>query len=264
VAALVLVRQVFGLPDWLALALVLGVVVPALMAGVLGLLLFSGRGVHGAYFAIATLAVAFLLEQGMTSSGAYLGGYNGIANLPFLRFGPLDVSGGASFYWFAAALLVAIYAALRGLLGSRLGLVIRGLREKEQRLEFLGYDTTRLKLWVFIASAGLSGLAGTIYAIHGAFVSPQILGVEQSTVVVMWVAIGGPRTLLGPIVGTVLVNAGSSLLSRTFVDQWLLIVAVGLIVVIRLMPGGVVGLLLRSQPSRVQDTPGEPRGASLA
>ena len=103
--------------------------------------------------------MAFIVEQYLNSSGPLLGGYNGIPNLPYLDIGIGDVSYGASFYWISAALLVAVYGGLRALLGSRLGLVIRGLREKEQRLNYLGYHTPRLKWCLFTISPGWPGLS---------------------------------------------------------------------------------------------------------
>jgi branched-chain amino acid transport system permease protein len=240
-AALVLVRQVGGLPPSVVLSLVLGAAIAALFAGVLGLFLFAGRGVQGGYFALATLAVAFLAEQYLNSSGPLLGGFNGIPNLPYLHIGPLDVSFGPSFYWFCALFLCAVYGGLRVLLRSRLGLLIRGLREKEQRLNYLGYQTARLKWSLFVASAGLAGLVGALYAIHDGFVSPQLAGVELSTQIVTWVAIGGTGTLLGPILGTLLINASSAWLSSVLVNDWLLVLAAVLILMIRLRPAGILG-----------------------
>jgi urea transport system permease protein len=252
VAALVLVKHVGGLPPSIPLALVLSVVLAVIMAGILGMFLFSGLGVQGGYFALATLAVSFLLEQFLTSSNDLLGGYNGIPGLPYLTLGPLDVSGGVGFYWFSGLLLLAAYVGLQALLRSRLGLVIRGLREKEHRLSYLGYDTMQLKLGLFVISAALAGFVGCLYAIHDAFTSPQLVGVVLSTQVVIWVAIGGAGTLLGPIFGTLLVNGASSGLSRFLVNEWLLILAAILIVVIRFAPAGLLGAVGRPKAPAAQ------------
>jgi branched-chain amino acid transport system permease protein len=241
VGALVLVRHVGGLPASIPLSMVLGTLFAMLLAGVLGAFLFVGRGVQGGYFALATLAVAFLAEQYLNSSGPLLGGFNGIPNLPYFEIGSLDVSGGAGFYWFSALFLIAVYVGLLLMLRSRLGLVIRGLREKEQRLNYLGYETARLKWSLFVLSAGLAGLVGCVYAIHDGFVSPQLAGVELSTQIVTWVAIGGTGTLLGPVLGTLLINASSSWLSTVLVHDWLLVLAGVLIVMIRFRPAGVLG-----------------------
>lgn len=250
-AALVLVRHVGGLPPSIALAVVLGALTATLLAGGIGLFLFAGRGVQGGYFALATMAVAFLTEQYLNSSGPLLGGFNGIPNLPYLAFGPLDVSSGASFYWFCALFLTVVYAALQFLLRSRLGLLIRGLRDKEQRLMYLGYDTARLKLSLFVGSAGLAGLVGALYAIHDGFVSPQLAGVEMSTQAVTWVALGGTATLLGPVLSTLGINLASAWLSTLLVNNWLLVLSIVLIAAIRFRPGGLLGGLGAPRPPRV-------------
>ena len=244
VAALVLVRQVGGLPASIGLSLALAILVAMVLAGLLGVFLFSGQGVQGGYFALATLAVSFVVEQYLTTSGP-LGGYNGIPNLPFLDFGFVDVSYGASFYWFSAGLLMLVYLGLRALLGSRLGLVIRGLREKEQRLNYLGYHTPRLKWVLYTLSAGLAGLVGCVYAIHDGFVSPQLTGVDLSTQAVIWVAVGGAGTLLGAVAGTLLINGASAWLSRLLLQDWLFVLAVVLIVIVRFRPAGLLGAFAR-------------------
>ena len=158
------VREV---PAWLAAivplpaAVLAGILIPALFAGLLGRFLFSSR-VGGVFFSVITLALAQVFNLFIQSQQKYTGGFNGIGGLPGLAlFGrPLDLVQG---YYLVFAVVLLVYAFCRGLTASRFGLVLRGIRENGARLEFLGYDPARFKTAVFMVSGALAGLAGVLY-----------------------------------------------------------------------------------------------------
>jgi len=163
------------------------------------------------------------------------------------RLGPLHR--GHGFYLLAAAILVIIYLGLKSYLRSRAGLVFRGIGQNEERVELLGYDVPRIKRWTFVLSGAIAGLAGSLFYLHEGIVSPAAVGVGSSTLVLLWVVLGGKGTLIGPIVGAVALPYLTARLSGTLLDTWLVVVGVILVVVILLIPAGIFGFLNRERAS---------------
>jgi ABC-type branched-subunit amino acid transport system permease subunit len=192
--------------------LLLAVVVPAAFAALLGYFMFYGR-ISDVYLGVITLTVTLILFNSINSTAgpefhigsAKLGGFNGIPgipslNVPFFKDWQIDLEG--MFYLSTASLLLT-YFALRGLLASRFGRTIVGIRENEQRAQLLGYDPRAYKLATFTIGAALAGYAGCLFANWGSFVSPTIFGLAQSAQIIIWVIVGGRGTLIGPILGCV-------------------------------------------------------------
>ena len=183
------------MPLWLkilanpAFAVLAGILVPALLAWLLGVFLFRSR-VGGVFFAVITLALAQVFNLFIQSQSAYTGGFNGIGGLPGLSlFGqPLDLEQSYYFIFFAVLL---VYAFCLALTRSRFGMILRGIRENETRLEFLGCDKASFKAAVFAVSGALAGLAGVLYVPVNGMIAPNDVGVEFSTAAVVWLAIGG-------------------------------------------------------------------------
>jgi urea transport system permease protein len=157
------------------------------------------------------------------------------------------------FYAFTAVLLVVVYLLLRRYVSSPAGLVLRGIGQNEDRVALLGYDVAAVKRRVLVMSSVIAGLAGALFYVHDGIVSPAAVGVELSTLVLLWVALGGRGTLVGPVVGAVGLSYLNTRLSGTFLDTWLLIVGLVLVAVITLFPAGLFGFLHRS-PSRETTT----------
>lgn len=241
------------LPFWVALPAAIAAV--ALLALGLGLFVFSGRlALRGVYFAVVTLAMAVLSERLANAGGDITGGQNGI--LFNSRLGVSDLfyfDRDYGFYAFTAVLLLIVYLLLRRYVSSPPGLVLRGIGQNEDRVALLGYDVAAVKRRVLVMSGAIAGLAGALFYVHDGIVSPAAVGVELSTLVLLWVALGGRGTLIGPVVGAVGLSYLNSRLSGTFLDTWLLVVGLVLVAVITLFPAGLFGFLHRS-PSRETTT----------
>lgn len=245
VVALLTTREAgpLPLPVWPAVAL--AVAASAALAAVVGLVAFRGRSpLKGVEFALVTLAVAFLMEQYARSS-EFLGGQNGILLGAKLEVGPLSLHRGHGFYALAAVLLVGSYLLVRRFLAGRDGRVLQAIRDDEERVELLGYDAGRVKVVAYVLAGALAGLAGAVFHVHDAIVSPGAVGVGASTLVLLWVVLGGRGTLLGPVVATVVLQHLTATLSGTYLDTWLLAVGVLLILAIVLLPGGLLGWTAR-------------------
>jgi len=192
--------------------LLLSILVPAAFAALLGYFMFYGR-ISDVYLGVITLTVTLILFNSINSTAgpefhigsARLGGFNGIPgipplNLPFLKDWPIDLQG---MFYLSTASLIVVYLGLKGLLASRFGRIIVGIRENERRAELLGYDPRAYKLAAFTIGAALAGYAGCLFANWGAFVSPTIFGLAQSAQIIIWVIVGGRGTLIGPILGCI-------------------------------------------------------------
>jgi ABC-type branched-subunit amino acid transport system permease subunit len=210
---------------------------------------FSGRlALRGVYFAVVTLALSYLSEKLADAGGQITGGQNGILQRVKLGLPWFAFNKGYGFYAFAALLLVAAYLFLRWYVASPAGLVLRGIRENEDRVALLGYDVARVKRRVFVMSGAIAGFAGAIFHVHDTIVSPSAVGVQASTLALLWVALGGRGTLLGPIAGAVGLSYLTATLSsgdlpRYFLDFWLLLVGAILVAVIMVFPAGLFGYL---------------------
>ncbi|HEX5671940.1 MAG TPA: branched-chain amino acid ABC transporter permease, partial [Acidimicrobiia bacterium] len=211
------------LPLPLGVTILGAVVASALLALGISYFTFARRGgLRGVEFAVVTLAVSVALERLANAGGPITGGQNGI--LMTYRLGPFHR--GHGFYVLAAAILVIVYLGLKGFLRSRAGLVFRGIGQNEERVELLGYDVPRVKRWTFVLSGSIAGLAGSLFYLHEGIVSPAAVGVGSSTLVLLWVVLGGKGTLIGPIVGAVALPYLTARLSGTLLDTWLVVVGV--------------------------------------
>ena len=241
------------MPLWLkilanpAFAVCAGILVPALLAWLLGVFLFRSR-VGGVFFAVITLALAQVFNLFIQSQSAYTGGFNGIGGLPGLSpFGePLDLMQSYYFIFFA---VVLVYAFCLLLTRSRFGMILRGIRENETRLEFLGCDKASFKAAAFAVSGALAGLAGVLYVPVNGMIAPNDVGVEFSTAVVVWLAIGGRGNLTGAAVGALLVNVLGNALSEQFGALWQLLLGAAMILTVFFMPRGIVGTLVHTSES---------------
>jgi branched-chain amino acid transport system permease protein len=233
-------REGWILPIPLGWALGAAVLGSALLAIGISYFTFSGKGaLRGVEFAVVTLAVAVVLERLANAGGNFTGGQNGI--LMTVRLGPFHR--GYGFYLLAGLLLLGTYLGLKRFLRSRPGLVFRGLGENEERVGLLGYDVPRIKRWTFVLSGAIAGLAGSLFYVHNGIVSPAAVGVGSSTLVLLWVVLGGRGTLIGPVVGAIALPYLTARLSGTLLDTWLVVVGVILVGVILLIPAGVFGFL---------------------
>jgi len=226
------------------LGLLAGIAAPVLVAVCLGYFLFYGR-VTGPYFTIVTLAVSFLMYSLALAWPRLFGGWTGIPNVPPVRIGFLDMSFGGpiSGFLLIAFLCALIAMMLRWILNSGFGLLVDGLRDNEERLEYLGTSIAKVQLIIFTISAGVGGFAGALFASQSGYVSPELLGTVLSTEAVVFVAVGGRKTLLGALVGTIVVRGVGYWLGGVALDYWQLFMGALFIVVVLFARRGLVGLI---------------------
>ncbi len=232
--------------------IILAILLPILLALVLGYFMFWGR-VSDVYLAVITLAVSLIFYYLVGASAgsdykignALLGGYNGMPSVP-----PINVPGFPKWeivygdlYILAASALMLVYFGLRWLLSSDFGHVIVSIRENETRTALLGYDTRIYKLTVFAIGAGIAGLAGTLFTAWGAYVSPTVFSMLFTAEIIIWILVGGLGTLVGAIVGCVLIQLGATWLGETKLADINLILGAVFVLLVLFIPKGIVPML---------------------
>lgn len=234
-------------------ALLAGMLVPALFAALLGWFMFGGR-VAGVYAAIITLATMVVVNLIIIDQQSYTGGFNGITDLAQVDILGLtfDAYSASTYYLVAVCLTVTLFVAL-AVSRSKTGLILQAVRDQEERVRFFGYDVALYKTFVFALSAAIAGLAGMLYTIVMEFASPTFLGVPLSLSIVIWVAVGGRQSLLGAMLGAMLVTGVQGALSETeaFLETWTLVMGGLFVLIVLFMPKGLAGAveaLLRRIP----------------
>lgn len=224
-------------------ALVAGILVPTIFAALLGWFVFRGR-VTGVYVAIITLAMLVVVNLLIIDQQPYTGGFNGITDLDDLRIlGVLfDAYDSSSYYLVAGTMTVCLFLAL-AITKSKTGLILQAVRDHENRVRYFGYDVANYKIFAFSASAAIAGVAGMLYTVIMQFASPTFLGVSISLLVVIWCAVGGRQSLLGAMIGAIVVTGmqGSLSESPAFLHSWMLIMGFVFVLVVLFMPKGLAG-----------------------
>ncbi len=226
----------------LGFALLAVVVLPSLVAWVIGTALFRRR-VNGVYFSIITQAIAVLATVLIIGMQGYTGGVNGITDLrTFMGWDIRTDSAKYLLYFVSVLLLIASIALCRWIQQGKLGTLLLALRDKEDRVRFSGYDVASYQVFVFCLAAALSGIGGALFTLQVGFMSPSLMGVVPSIEMVIYAALGGRMSLVGAVYGALLVNAGKTLFSESFPDLWLYLMAATFIGVTMLLPMGLAGL----------------------
>jgi urea transport system permease protein len=226
--------------------------VPALFAYVFGYLTFRSR-IRGVYFSIITQALALSMWLLFNRNAMNLGGTNGLSGFKSIFGFTLNSATTQRGLYVATALtLCGAYLLCRWITRSPAGRVLVAIRDSETRVLFSGYSPAAFKLFVFVVSAVLAGVAGALYVPQVGIITPAKIGVLPSIEMIIWVAVGGRGTLLGPVVGALGVNWLQSLLTTHYPDLWLLVLGGLFVAVVLFFPDGVVGsvhkLLARIRP----------------
>ncbi len=226
-----------------AFAIVMAIVIPGFLAVIFGFLAFRSR-VSGVYLSIITQALTYALLLAFFRNDMGLGGNNGLTD--FKEMFGLSLQADTT----RAGLLVATAIALtlcllvsRFVVASRFGKVLIAVRDSESRTRFLGYRPESYKLFVFVLSAIMAGIGGALYVPQVGIINPSEFSPANSIEAVIWVAVGGRGTLVGAILGAVLVNAGKTYLTGAFPEVWLFALGFLFILVTLLLPNGVLGML---------------------
>lgn len=226
----------------------------ALAGGAAGVLLgafmfFGRRRVGELYVGLVTLALTYALER-LASVWTAIGAGNGISSLALPTLLGQELDTGLPLFWLAAVGLLGVLAIGAALLRSQFGLVMRAVRDDPERAEFLGYRRSSVQLAVFAATGAMAAVAGGLYAMEEGFVSPSFLGVAFSTQVLVYILLGGRASLIGPVLGVVLLEVGGQRVQESLPNQWSIIVGAVMLAVILFIPGGLIGL--RAAGSRLR------------
>lgn len=228
----------------------IALVVPALFAGLLGYFMFYG-GVRDVFVGIVTLSVTLVFETFMaqtagpewTIGSARLNGFNGMSAMPplALRFGDREILfDGPPFFWFALALLVAVYLGLRMLANSSFGNVLVAIRENPDRAEMLGYDVRFYQLIVFVIGSVLAATSGVLYTLWGSYITPSSMGLTAAALPIIWVAAGGRKDLTATVVSTIALLWVSQALAVHGSQYALVLMGFILLIVVLFAPEGFV------------------------
>jgi urea transport system permease protein len=228
-----------------AFTLVAIVLVPALFGLAFGYLAFRSR-IRGVYFSIITQALALSAWLVFNRNEMNLGGTNGLADFKTIFGFPLNrPATQRGLYVLTALTLIGAYVVCRWITLTRAGKVLVAIRDSETRVLFSGYSPAAYKLFVFVVSAALAGVAGALYAPQVGIITPAKIGVLPSIEMVVWVAAGGRGTLYGAVLGAFGVNWIQSWLTTSYPDFWLLFLGGLFMGAVLFFPDGVVGALGR-------------------
>ena len=193
---------------------VLAVLLPALFAGMLGYFMFWGR-ISDVYLGVITLTVSLIFFRFINQTAgeqwnigdAPLGGFNGIPATPILNWPgrPGEQLAPENIFSLAVGLLIIVYFSCKILLATRFGRIIVAIRENETRAELLGYDVRLYKLAIFMIGGAMAGLSGLLFA-NSVFVSPTMFSLPVSGQIIIWIIIGGLGTLIGPVIGCIVMQ----------------------------------------------------------
>jgi urea transport system permease protein len=242
ITALPLIWQPF---HHLSFALLAVILVPVLLALVIGFAMFKRR-VGGTYFAIITQALASILTILIIGQQGYTGGVNGITDLRTLHGWDIRTDS-AKFilYMSTGGLLLASMVLSQFVRRSKLGRILVAMRDKEDRVRFSGYDVASFKIFVFCLAAALAGLGGALFTLQVGFMSPSLVGIVPSIEMVIYCAVGGRTSIFGAIYGTLLVNYARTTFSEDLPQVWLFAMGSLFIVVVVFFPDGFAGIYRR-------------------
>ena len=239
---------------WFAAIMIM--LVPGFLAFVFGWLAFRSR-VTGVYLSIMTQALTYALMLAFFRNEMGFGGNNGLTDFKELMGFDLQADSTRVALLICTALtLGAAYLLSQFILSSKYGRVIEAIRDGESRVRFVGYQTETYKVWLFVYSAILAGLAGALYVPQVGIINPGEFSPIKSIEIVVWVAIGGRGLLYGAVLGAIFVNFAKTQFTGILPEAWLFALGALFVIVTVFLPRGVVGLLSVKTRSNNKPLPG--------
>ena len=234
--ALVFTHWGFG-ADWALLALALGILAAMAVAALAGWLAFY-HGASPLYGSIVTLALPIILTQVIFAGGRTTGSSSGLSGFPTYYWSI------ETWFWLAGAFLVLVTALAWLFVRSDMGRILVAIRENETRCAYLGIPVSRIKILLMVAAGAIGAVAGFGYAAFTNVVAPELSGFLLGTELLIWVALGGRGTLIGPVAGAIFIDVTSSYLSGSLPFYWKLVVGILFVVVIVALPQGFMPVLI--------------------
>ncbi|CAA0118241.1 urea ABC transporter permease subunit UrtC [Zhongshania aliphaticivorans] len=226
--------------------------VPAALAFVFGWLAFRSR-VTGVYLSIITQAMTYALLLAFFRNDMGFGGNNGLTDFKDILGFSLQSDVTRCVLFALSALSVALaYILCRAIVSSKYGRVLVAIRDAESRTRFMGYRVEHFKLFVFVVSAMLAGIAGALYVPQVGIINPGEFGPINSIEIVIWVAIGGRGTLFGAVIGAVAVNYAKTYFTGAFPEVWLFMLGALFVISTLYLPKGIVGVVNQLRERRAE------------
>jgi urea transport system permease protein len=223
-------------------AMLMAILLPGILSGIFGYLAFRSR-IKGVYFAILTQALTYAACLLFFRNSLLLGGNNGFTDFKFILGHDIrDAATKRGLFVVTGIALLLVYLGCKWLTKTKFGKVQRAIRDSENRVMFSGYSTANFKLFIFVLASLIASLAGVLYVPQVGIINPSEMSPDKSLEAVVWVAVGGRGTLIGPIIGAFAVNGMKSWATRSYPDMWLLLLGTMFILVTIFMPKGIVGL----------------------
>jgi urea transport system permease protein len=226
-----------------AFAMLMVVLLPGALAYVFGFLAFRSR-IRGVYFSILTQALTYAASLLFFRNNILMGGNNGFTDFKYmLGFDTRSAGTQRGLYVISGIFLLVVYLGCKWLTATKLGKVQRAIRDSENRVLFSGYAAGNFKLFIFVLASIMAGLAGALWVPQVGIINPGEMSTQNSLEVIVWVAVGGRGTLIGPIIGAVFVNAFKSWATEAYPDYWPIFLGGMFLLVVLFLPGGIVGLV---------------------
>jgi urea transport system permease protein len=258
--------------QWFGVAM--GLVVPTLVAGAIGWVVFRKR-IAGVFVSIITLAFVLLVRLLVIDTQPITNGFNGLTDLGWFTVAGFEFDPYMTqTYYIVAVSLAVVLILTRLLVETRAGLILQAIRDDQNRARYLGFDVPHYQVFFFSVSALIAGLAGMLYVVVAEFASPTFMDLSFSITMVVWAAVGGRSSLLGACIGAILINTIEATVSETeaFVEAWKAIIGLVFVLVVLFLPRGLAGFaddlcnlaLGRMRRGRAGDAARDPARAQAA
>jgi branched-chain amino acid transport system permease protein len=215
---------------------ILAVVFSTLCGALFGLLALRAVGIG---FLMITLALGQIVWGVAYRANSLTNGDNGLTFAARPRPFGIDITGAASFYWFTLIVFAVALFFIWRLTRSPFGAALQGARDQPRRMRMLGHDVWLIQWFTFVLASFWGSVAGLLYVYYNLFISPHAVSLQQSAEVLLMAILGGASTLLGPIVGAVIITIVKNVVS-TYLDRWNTLLGAIFVVTILFMPLGLV------------------------
>ncbi len=233
-------------------AFLMAIIVPGIISLIIGFFMFSGK-IKGVFFSLITLALSGVAELFVINQSNYTHGNSGITvvSRTVVSNAKENRMDDFTFYFIVLLFLLLAYVLCLLITHSRVGKVLQAIRENEERLTFFGFTPSSFKLFVYMLSGMLAGLAGVLYVRTQGSINSTSVGISLATLVLVWVAVGGRGNLTGAMVGTLVLqlletklNSVFSGISAEFAQYWQLALGVIILLIVFIIPKGIIGTII--------------------